>query len=307
VNGLSAAIVIVVGIGWGLLAPGSKALFIAEPAVFNGASLAFARAGWALPVFMVVAAVLWARERPVLSARRWIALVLAGLCYGPGIALLISLASARTSIAHISFLIGVSPVTNAAVAAIVFRTTLDRRAWLALVLGIVGVVLLAMTHRSGGASIVGDALMIAWLAGFAAYACFLKYAGEGLSSTLIMSLVGVVSTVALMLVDITSGGVRALVHVFDSLAIAVWFFGIVVVWATIVSQVAYTVAIRRMGIANATIGAEYTTLAVGIVASLAMHEPWTPLTAAAGVCFAAALAVTFVANPFARRRSEVGL
>ena len=55
---------------------------------------------------------------------------------------------------------------------------------------------------------------------------------------------------------------------------------------------------RRMGIALATIGAEYTALAIGIAASLAVHEPWTPLTVVAGALLCCALAATFAPIPW---------
>jgi hypothetical protein len=52
--------------------------------------------------------------------------------------------------------------------------------------------------------------------------------------------------------------------------------------------------VRRLGVAVATIGTEYTALFVGIIASLAAREAWTPLTALAAIAFCCALAVTFV-------------
>jgi len=62
-----AALVVSVGIGWGLLAPATKALFLATPAAFDGISVAVARAVWAFPIFLIAAAVLLLRERPHLS------------------------------------------------------------------------------------------------------------------------------------------------------------------------------------------------------------------------------------------------
>ena len=59
---------------------------------------------------------------------------------------------------------------------------------------------------------------------------------------------------------------------------------------------------RRLGVAIATIGAEYTALAVGVAMSLALHEAWTVLTVVGGLVLCCALAVTFVPIPVASRR-----
>ena len=44
-----AALVIAVGSGWGLLAPATKALFLATPSAFDGVTVAISRAANALP------------------------------------------------------------------------------------------------------------------------------------------------------------------------------------------------------------------------------------------------------------------
>ncbi len=89
----------------------------------------------------------------------------------------------------------------------------------------------------------------------------------------------------------------AVPHVLDSASSAAWFFGEVVLGATFIGQTAYAVAVRRFGVAIATIGAEYTALTVGITASIVWHEAWSPLTVLAGVILIGALATTFVGLP----------
>ena len=69
-----AALVAAVGVGWGLLGPATKVLFVADPAAFDGVSVAVARAVWALPVFVASFAVFFARERPRLARERWLAM-----------------------------------------------------------------------------------------------------------------------------------------------------------------------------------------------------------------------------------------
>ncbi|BDE08206.1 hypothetical protein WPS_34820 [Vulcanimicrobium alpinum] len=289
-------LVVVVGVGWGLLAPASKVLF-ASPG-FDGLSLAVARAAWALPIYLLALSVTWRLDPPRLDAGRWAAVIAAGLIFGLLITTLFSVASAHTSVAHISFLVGMSPVTNTAAAAVVFRIALGRREWTALVLGIVGVALLALTHANDRAGIFGDALMVAWLACFAAYACALRYVGARVSTRLLMSMMGVVAMGSLLIAGALAGAGGAIAHVADSAPVAWWFFGEVVLGSMIVGQTAFAAAIRRMGVATATIGAEYTALAVGVIASLGAHERWTPLTVVAGAIFCCALAATFAPIPW---------
>jgi drug/metabolite transporter (DMT)-like permease len=293
-----AALVVTVGVCWGLLAPATKALFAADPAAFDGVSVAVARAAWGLPVFAAAALVLALRERPRLAARRWLAIAGAGVVFGLGITLTFSIAAAHTSIAHISFLIGTSPVTNSAAAALAFRLPLGRRERLALALGVVGVGLLAASRTGGTATMFGDGLMLVWLAGFALYAVLLRFVGPGVSSTFTMSAVGAVALAALVLAGLAiPGAFRGVAHVTDAPSSAAWFFGEILIGSTFVGQTFYAIAVRRFGVAVATIGAEYTALAVGIATSILFREAWSVLTAVAGLILMGALAVTFVPLP----------
>ena len=235
--GLDAALVVAVGVCWGLLAPATKALFVADGAAFDGVSVAVARAAWGLPVFALAALLLGLRERPHLAPSRWLAIAGAGVTFGIGITLSFSLAAAHTSIAHISFLIGTSPVTNSAAAALAFRLPLSRRQRIALALGVLGVGMLALSHTGGSATIVGDGLMLLWLAGFALYAVLLRFVGPGVSGTFTMSAVGVVALAALLLVAAAlPGAYRGIPHVLDSPAAAGWFFGEILIGSTFVGQ-----------------------------------------------------------------------
>lgn len=294
-------LVVVTGLGWGLLGPASKALFGADP-TFNGLTLAVARAAWAFPFFLVALVVTWRLAPPRLRPRQWAAAVAAGLTFGLGVSTLFTVAAQHTSVAHISFLVGISPVTNTVLAALVFRTALDVRSRLALGLGIAGVALLAFTQHGGSSTAAGDALMLVWLLAFGAYACLLRAVGNGVSSTFLMAFVGTISMGVLILPGIALGYGGAIAHVAHDTTVGGWFFGEVIVGSTLVSQTTYAAAVRRLGVSVATIGAEYTALAVGVVCSLAVHEAWTPLTVVAGLVFCLALAATFAPLPFAAKR-----
>lgn len=291
---LEVALIVVTGVGWGLLAPATKGVFAAVPSAFDGFSVAASRGVWALPIFAVLLAWTWSRERPHPAPRQWAALAGAGLTFGIGITVLFSVAAMYTSIAHLSFLIGSSPVTNSVAAALAFRLPISRRQQLALALGVVGVGLLAATRTGGGAGVFGDGLMIVWLLCFAGYAVLLRYGGAGTSSLFAMSVVGVVSMASVTLVSAAiPGALRGPAHVFDTPTTAGWFFGEIVFGSTIVAQIAYAGAVRRFGVAIATIGAEYTALVTGVTYSLFAREPWSWLTVVAGALLMLALAVTF--------------
>ena len=289
--------ILLVGLGWGLLGPASKVLFAAEPGVFDGFTVAVARAAWALPLFLIVLGAAWRIDPPRLGVRSWLAVIGAGIIFGPFITVVFSVAAQHTSVAHISFLIGLSPVTNTALAALVFRTGLDRRAIAALVLGVAGVALLAAGHSSDRSAFFGDLLMVLWLIGFAAYACLVRFVSVRINPTTLIAFVGAIAMAALVIPGLALGYGGAIAHVADSPAVAWWFFGEVVLGSTMVAQTAYAAAVRRLGVAVATIGAEYSALAVGIIASLAAHEAWTPLTVIAGLILCGALTVTFAPIP----------
>jgi len=295
------ALVALTGLGWGLLAPATKVLIAAEPSVFDGTTVAVARAAWSFPLFLIGLALAWRLDPPRLDARRWALVVAAGLVFGLVVSVVYIVAAQHTSVAHIAFLVGISPVTNTAVAAVVFRTGLERRGWTSLALGIAGVALLAAARGGGSGELLGDALMLVWLAGFAAYACLLRAVGAGMSSALLMCLVGAISMASVAIPGLALTGPAAAMHVLDAPATVWWFFGEIVVGSTLVAQTTYAAAVRRMGVAAATIGAEYTALFVGVVWSLAAREPWTPLSVLAGLVFCAALAATFTPLPFFAR------
>ncbi|MFN2459094.1 MAG: EamA family transporter [Candidatus Velthaea sp.] len=303
----SAALIVVTGIGWGLLAPFTKLLFAADARVFDGVSVAIARAAWALPIYLFALALAWPLERPAMPPRRWLAFAAMGVCFGPGFFLLFSIAAQHTSVAHIAFLQGLAPPANAAFAALAFRAPLDGVRRAALAVGVAGVALLAATKAAAGSSLFGDAIMLVWLATFAAYASLLRYAALRYNIVFVTSLVGTLGTAVLVVGGLLTGTAGAAGHVADDPARGALFFGGIVVLSALVAPIAFAQAVRRSGVAVATSGAEYLAIAVGIVFSLAvLHEHWQPLLGVAGLLMLASLALTFApADLFARFAGRV--
>jgi drug/metabolite transporter (DMT)-like permease len=298
--------VLLTGLGWGLLGPASKIVYAAEPGTFDGVTVSVARAAWVLPVFLFSLAPAWRISPPRLDRTRWTAIVAAGLVFGLVISVVFTVASQYTSVAHISFLIGLSPVVNTAAAALAFRTRLDARQRIALVLGVIGVGMLAATHNGAGSAVVGDLLMLVWLAAFAVYACLLRVVGTRMNGVMTMALIGTISMAVLLAAGLAAGKGGAIAHAADTPQVAWWFFGEIVVGSTLVAQTAFAAAVRRLGVSVATIGSEYTALATGVVMSLLLHETWTALTVAGGLVLCAALAVTFVPIPGLGARDAPG-
>ena len=290
--------VLLTGLGWGLLGPASKVLYATEPGVWNGVTVSVARAAWALPIFLFALAPAWRVSPPRLDGKRWAAVAAAGLVFGLVVAVVFTIAAQYTSVAHISFLVGLAPVTNTAVAALVFRTALDRRQWTALALGLIGVAMLAATHSGDRSAFLGDVLMVVWLAAFAAYACLLRVVGTRMNGVMTMALIGTISMAALLLPGLGLGFGGAIAHALDTPQTGWWFFGEIVFGSTVIAQTTFAAAVRRLGVSVATIGVEYTALAVGVVMSLLFHEAWTPLTVAGGLVLCLALAATFVPIPW---------
>jgi drug/metabolite transporter (DMT)-like permease len=141
--------------------------------------------------------------------------------------------------------------------------------------------------------------MLVWLAAFAVYAVLLRYVGPRVSSLFTMSVVGVIAmgTVAGLAAVAAPEALRGVPHVLATPAAGGWFFGEIVLGSNVFAQTAYARAVRRLGVSVATIGAQYTALAVGITASILSHEAWTIVTVIAGLILCGALAVTFVPAP----------
>jgi drug/metabolite transporter (DMT)-like permease len=112
-----------------------------------------------------------------------------------------------------------------------------------------------------------------------------------------MSMVGAIGMTALLVPGMLLGYGGAIAHVTATPSAGGWFLGEVVVGSTLVAPTAYAAAVRRLGVAVATIGSEYFALAVGIAASLVAHEAWNSMTVVAGLVLCGALAVTFAPIP----------
>ena len=109
---------------------------------------------------------------------------------------------------------------------------------------------------------------------------FFALIGVRIKPPMLMCLVGTIAMAALLLPGIALGFGGAIAHVADSPSIGWWFFGEVLLGSTLIAQPAYAAAVR-VG-ARSRHRRRIHPLGVGVVASLAAHEAWTPLTVAGG-------------------------
>jgi len=291
---ITVGLVALTGLGWGLLGPASKLLFNADPTVFDGVTVTIARATWALPFFLFSLVLAWQFERPIFDPRTIATFVGIAVAFATYF-VLFSIAAQHTSLAHLAFLSGLAPPVNSTLAALVLRARLDATRRTALVVGVLGVALLALTRPSDGSSAIGDGLMVLWLLDFAVYAILVRGVSTRYGMVFISALVGSLGTLVLTALGIALGAGRGIAHVTDTPAIGAAFFGEIVVLSALVSPLTFNFAIRRAGVVVATSGAEYIVVGVGIIASLAFfHEHWQPLLGLAGALLLASLVLTFL-------------
>jgi drug/metabolite transporter (DMT)-like permease len=137
------------GLLWGTTVPLSKVALEWLPPAW----LAVAR-------FAVAAAVLLAVSRPGWrGAFRPAVLVAGGLGYGASVVLQ-NLGLQRTSVTHAALIVGTSPMLIAVIAALWHRTVTRPAAWAGFAVSLAGVGLIA-GGRGGGATLGGDALVMA--------------------------------------------------------------------------------------------------------------------------------------------------
>jgi drug/metabolite transporter (DMT)-like permease len=293
-SGLGAALAIGAGIGWGMLAPAAKLLFLAQGGtLFNAFSLSVARGFWAVPPFVVLA-LLTRPPRGTLQRSDLPYFLGAALLVGFGLNFLYQLATQHTSAAHVVLLQGLAPLAVAAFEALVLRRPLDTMRRIALAVGLVGVAFIAVGKESGGTALFGDAVMFLWLAVFATYSYLMRRLTNRYSTPFVTAIVwgGGFALVALVGAPLLP---LALAHTFATPGVTIQLLVGLVVISALLAPAAHAAALKQANVTIATAGSQYAAIATGTALSiLVVHESlgWTSL--AGGGFLIVALALTLV-------------
>lgn len=301
---LGAILAVVAGVGWGTMAPTVKAILVSSP-LFGALTLSLARGLWAIPFLAVVALLARPRSTPLRRVDLLSFLAIA-LLAAFGLNLLFQIAIAKTSAAHAVLFQGLSPLALAALEAIVFRRPLDRQRTFGLAFGVAGIALLAFGRSSEGASLAGDAIMLVWLAIFAAYS-LLTLRLVARFSPLFTSAFGW----GLGFVLLSLSGAQLIPQVArDTFATPLYAAGIIggLAFLTAVCAPAlHAISLRLTSVAIVTAASQYASIATGVALSLfVLHENLAPAGIAGAVLLLVSLTLTVVPLRVAGGRGEPG-
>jgi drug/metabolite transporter (DMT)-like permease len=295
---------VIAGVGWGLLAPSSKWLFLGGGgASFDGYSLAVARAAWAAPCSALIAAAVWPRGRTIgrADALRFLA---AALLVGFGLNLLFQIGTQLTSAAHVVLFQGFIPIALAAVEAVFFKRVLTAAQRAGLVAGGLGVALLTLGRSGHGASLAGDAIMFGWIGVFAAYSLVTRKLTQTYPPLFVSALAwgGGFAIVAL------AGAASvpaAIAHSLVSPQVAAVIFVGLVAASGLVAPAAHATAVRSGGVALATSGSQYAAIVTGLALSFGvLGESLSPLGIAGASLMVAGLVLTLLPAPGGARAAR---
>ncbi len=292
---LGAVLAVLAGVGWGMMAPTVKAILNSGP-LFDAFTLSLARGLWAIPFLAVVAVVAWPRATQLRRVDLWSFLAVAVLA-AFGLNLLFQIAIARTSAAHAVLFQGLAPLALAALEAVLYRRSLDRQRTLGLGFGVAGIALLALGRSSAGASLVGDAIMLVWLAIFASYSLLIRALAARFSPFFATAFGWGLGFVLLALSGawLVPGALR------DTFAFPLYAVGIIGVLALVTAVVApalHALSTRMTSVAVVTAASQYASITTGVGLSLfALHERLAPAGIAGAILLLVSLTLTVVTFP----------
>jgi drug/metabolite transporter (DMT)-like permease len=296
---------VIAGICWGVLAPSSKWLFRGGGgASFDGYLLAVARSVWAAPCLLSIAAAMWPRGRGIgrAGALRFVA---AALLVGFGLNLLFQVGTQLTSAAHAVLFVGLIPIALAAVEALFFKRALAPPQRAGLAFGALGAVLVTLGRSGHGASPAGDAVLLVWISCFAAYTLIARKLMETYPPLFVAALSWGGGFAIIAVVGAPSLP-AAIAHTFVSpQAAAVLLIGIVAA-SGIVAPALHVKAVQTGGIALATAGSQYASIATGLALSFGvLGESLTPFGIAGALLMLAGLVLTLLPVPNGTPRVSV--
>ncbi len=286
---------VLAGVAWGTLAPTVKAILISSP-LFGAFTLSLARGLWALPFLALVAVVSRPRSTPFRRVDV-LSFIAVALLAAFGLNLLFQVAIAKTSAAHAVLFQGLSPLALAALEAIAFRRPLDRQRTVGLAFGAGGIALLAFGRSSEGASLAGDAIMLVWLAIFAAYSLLIRALAERYSPFFASAMGWGLGFLLLCL----SGAQLIPAVARETFAVPLYAAGIIGVLSLLTGVCApalHAISMRMTSVAIVTAASQYASIATGVALSLfALHETLAPAGIAGAVLLLVSLTLTVVRFP----------
>ncbi|GAC1405123.1 MAG: hypothetical protein NVSMB64_09440 [Candidatus Velthaea sp.] len=269
----------------------SKVLFRPEGAHFDGIGLFTARAAWALPLFAVLALV--RRPRTGIARRDWLKFTVLGICWGPGQTGVYALAAAHTSAAHISLLLALAPILAGILSYFILREAITPLRIGALMLGIAGAVVLTVTKSSTGSHWSGDAIMLVFIVSYPFFTIFLRliHAEQRYHAFFVTGVFGSSGSALLLGAGLVLGRGAAVIQPLngapDNL---VWFFGVIILGLTILTQILQTYALQTLGAGTFSVIASYGSLIFGMAgAYIVLGERLTATGVLAGTLLAIAL------------------
>ncbi|GAC1584166.1 MAG: hypothetical protein NVS3B28_04920 [Candidatus Velthaea sp.] len=269
----------------------SKVLFRPDGAHFDGIGLFTARAAWALPLFAVLA--LATLPRAGIAPRDWWKFLILGVCWGPAQTGVYALSAEHTSAAHISLLLALAPIVTGVLSYFILGEALTTLRIGALTLGIIGAVVLTFTKSSTGSHWSGDAIMLGFVVSYPFFTILLRVinAKQRYNPLFVTGMFGLIGTTLLLIAGIALGRGAA---VFQPLNGApdnlVWFFGVIIIGLTILTQILQTYALRTIPAGTFSVIASYGSLIFGLGgAYIVLGERLTPTGVLAGALLAVAL------------------
>jgi len=292
---LGALLAVLAGVGWGTMAPTVKGILNATH-LFDAFSLSVARGFWAIPLLAIVA-LLW-RPRTFLLRRSDVArFVAVALLAAFGLNLLFQIAIAKTSAAHAVLFQGLAPLALAALEAAFYKRHLDRQRMFGIAFGLGGIALLASGQSSEGASLAGDAIMLVWLAIFAAYSLLMRSLTERYSPLFASAFGWGLGFVFLSVAGapLLPGAVR---DTFTSPLIATGIIGVLAFVTAVCAPAFHAVSLRLTSVAVVTAASQYASIATGVALALfVLHETLAPAGIAGAILLVVSLTLTVVQLP----------
>jgi drug/metabolite transporter (DMT)-like permease len=281
---------------FGLNAVASKILYApGAPAHFDAVSLFVARGVWSLPLFLGLA--FFTRPRPLPRVSRLDAalFLICGLAYGPGTNALSALGASRTSAAHAVMLLSLFPPLAGVLAAILLRERLAPIRIVAIAVGVIGAVVLALSKSSGGATLAGDALIGGFIFAWALVVLIVRKLDRTYPPLFVAGVFGTLGAVMLAAMGAGLGRLDAVLiplRHFD-LQTVLWFDLELVLLLSLAGQLLQALALRGLPVSLVVALTSYGTIFFGLAASLLLlGEHLGPADIAAGLVLVTALGLS---------------